>query len=93
MIKDKNSYTSFTFQGKIGDYLQYLLPLVVSQHVGLLKETIERNKLGIIADTSTISFTDAVLTIYNRQQEYKRNISDYIKLNQDLDIDSILGLN
>ncbi len=93
MVKDKDSYTSFTFQGKIGDYLQYLLPVVASKNIGLLKDTIEQNNLGVITDTDSISFTRGVLEVYNRREEYRRNIIDYIRANQDLDIDNILGLN
>lgn len=90
LIKTKNSYTSFTYQGKIGDYIQYLLAPIASPYIGYMHEPIKIKRLGRIINANEDEFVEAAIDVFKNQEMYKKNLIQYIDSIPGLDIDRLI---
>ncbi|HBE02449.1 MAG TPA: hypothetical protein DC049_08225 [Spirochaetia bacterium] len=79
IITSRHSYSSVTLPGKIFHYLQFMLPVIATGGVGHMQEIIQKHRLGIIIDPCGDSAAAAVLEIFRNQNQYRRNILEYIK--------------
>ena len=78
LITSTNSYSSYTIPAKIINYLQHLLPVIVTEGVGPLASIIRDNKLGLVIEPSQEAFINSVFKIYNENKQYRKNIVCYI---------------
>jgi len=78
LITSENSHTSKTIPAKVCDYLQYLIPVVVTKNIGPMVKIIEINKLGMVIDPTKEDIAEAILHVYNNQVQYRSNIVKYI---------------
>ena len=79
ILTDKNSYSYYGFPGKQVHYLQHLLPIILTEGAGSFVPVVLENSLGMIVEPSVDAFHDAAIHLYERQQEYKSNIIQFIK--------------
>lgn len=93
LVKTENSYTTFTYQGKIGEYLQHLLPIIATPNIGHYElSAIKSNKLGLIINPNEMEFVNAVIEIFNNHKYYTKTIIEYLNLMPKLNIDDLLDL-
>lgn len=78
LLTTENSYTSMTLPAKIFDYLQYLLPVIVTEHVGFVTADIDKFGLGRVIETTPDSLIEALTEIFEKQHEYRNRIFQYI---------------
>ncbi|PIY83038.1 MAG: hypothetical protein COX96_08040 [Candidatus Omnitrophica bacterium CG_4_10_14_0_2_um_filter_44_9] len=79
LITTQDSYTSKTLPAKIYDYMQYLLPVIVSPYVGPVADLIRRQRLGLVMDLNEKDFMVGVSELYRAQTEYRERIKTYIE--------------
>lgn len=77
LITTKASYTSSTLPAKVYDYLQFLIPVIVTRNVGPIYEIIKQKDLGIVIDPNEDDFVKACLSIFNSQKRFQGNIVTY----------------
>lgn len=92
LVLGKGSYTSYTYPGKIGDYLQYLLPIIATENIGYAKKIIRNNRLGIITTPTEDKFIDALIKVYKEQKQYRKNIIEYINAIPRINIKELIEL-
>lgn len=90
LVTNINSYSSYTIPGKLIHYLQYLLPVIVTEGIGPLTSIIRDNKLGVVIEPSQDAFIDAVFKIYDEQKQYRENIVRYINSIPKIDIRELI---
>ena len=78
LITSTDSYSSYTIPAKIINYLQHLLPVIVTEGVGPLASIIRDNKLGLVIEPSQEAFINSVFKIYTENKQYRENIVCYI---------------
>lgn len=78
LITSKNSFTTKTLPSKVYDYLQYLVPTIVTKNIGATAQIILKNKLGLVIQPKKEEFIAAVLNIFQYQNEYTNNIVKYV---------------
>ncbi|PIU03195.1 hypothetical protein COT44_04870 [Candidatus Shapirobacteria bacterium CG08_land_8_20_14_0_20_39_18] len=78
LVTSKESHTSKTIPAKICDYLQYLIPVVVTKNIGPMAKIIEINKLGVVIDPTKENISRAILHVYKNQVQYRNNIIKYL---------------
>lgn len=80
ILKSMNSYSSHVIPSKIIHYLQYLLPVIVSEGANrsILLDII-KNELGVIIKPYENEFIDAILKVYFEQTRYRENIISYLE--------------
>ena len=59
LILSQDSYTSKTLPSKIFDYLQFLMPVIVTKNVGPVVEIIKMHKLGLVIEPTEEQFLEA----------------------------------
>ena len=72
------TYTSRTLPAKVIDYLQYLLPVIATSHIGEIAQVIRDKGIGLIIEPEPDSFINAVRDIYSHQDAYREKIRTYI---------------
>ncbi len=77
LLMTKNSYTSKTLPAKVFDYLQYLLPVIITENIGPAVEIVQSNKFGLVIEPSEDKFVEALINIYKDQELYRKNIVNY----------------
>ncbi|MBU0477589.1 glycosyltransferase [bacterium] len=90
LITSNNSYSAYTISGKLIHYLQYLLPVIVTEGAGAFVPVIRNNELGIVIEPTKEAFINAVFTIYDEQEQYRRNIVKYINSLPEIDIKGLI---
>lgn len=91
LLNIKESYNSFSFPAKIGDYIQYLLPIIATEDIGCSKELIMKNNLGVIINLDEKTFISNLLSVYKEQNVYRANIIKYLEHYRATPIYEILG--
>jgi glycosyltransferase involved in cell wall biosynthesis len=86
-----DSYSYYAFPGKQAHYLQYLLPIILTQGAGSLVPVIEKNALGIVIEPTEKAFIDAAIHVHEKQEDYKHNIHEFINNIKPIGIEEILG--
>lgn len=79
LLTGKGSYSAKTLPAKIFDYIQYLLPIIVTNNLGIMSRMVLKNNLGQVINPSVEELTDAVLNIYKNQGRYRDNMIKYIE--------------
>lgn len=87
----KDSYSSFTIPGKLLNYIQYLLPVIVTEGSGSFVDTVKENNLGLVIEASEEAFCDAALNIYNNQKKIRYNIIKYIQNQRKVSLKEMIG--
>ena len=68
----------YTIPGKIIQYLQMQIPVLITDNSGV-SETVQKNKLGIIIDLNFNALEDSIEKLFKYQSEYRMNIKKYAK--------------
>jgi len=92
LLKSRNSYNSFSLPAKLGDYVQYVQPMIVSTNVGYFKDIILANKLGLVIEPCENEFVTGVLELYTNQVSYRKNILKYLEEFKETRIEEIVGV-
>lgn len=79
LITDPNSFSCKAIPGKILDYFQYLLPVIVSPYVGPMADTIRERKLGLVVTPEIGVVASALIELYDKRSEYVQNIQTFIR--------------
>lgn len=90
VITIKETYSFYTIPGKMMHYIQYMLPVIVSEGIGYFSTIVRDNKLGLVIESSEAEFINAVCKIYNDQKEYRNNIIKYINSFPKIDIKELI---
>lgn len=90
LVTSNNSYSAYTISGKLVHYIQYLLPVIVSEGAGAFVSVIRNNALGIVVEPSREAFMEAILKIYNEHNFYRENIIRYINSLAKVDIKELI---
>jgi glycosyltransferase involved in cell wall biosynthesis len=78
LLKIPDAYNAFSFPSKLGDYLRYLLPVIVSENVGYFNNIILENNLGFVIKPEESQLEESLLNLYKLQPLYRRNIMKYL---------------
>lgn len=81
LITDPRSYSKYTLTAKSVDYLQYLLPVIVSPYIGVYINIISQYDLGLIIQPTQEEFVPSVLQIYNQNKYYRENVIKHMLSN------------
>lgn len=90
IITTTNNYSAYTIPGKIIHYLQYLLPVIVTKGSGPIVSSIKKNEMGLVIEPLEEEFIKAVVTIYDKQRQFRENIAQYIESLPQLDIKEMI---
>lgn len=90
VITIKETYSFYTIPGKMMHYIQYMLPVIVTEGVGYFSTVVRDNKLGLVIGPSETEFIKAVCKIYDDQKEYRNNIIKYINSFPKTDIKELI---
>ena len=91
LITNAESYSSLAIPGKFIQYLQMKMPILATKNNGLVN-VIEKNKLGIITDTSKNMLLSSIRKLYKEQNSYMANIIKYAELHPYLSIKDYLKI-
>jgi len=78
LITTSDSYSSKTIPGKIMDYFQYLLPVVVTPNVGPITEVVREHHIGRVVAPSVDEVAAALTDLCRRRDEFVQNLRAYI---------------
>lgn len=78
LVVSPNSYTSATIPGKFFDYIQFNVPILATEHIGIAKELLKRNELGICTELKDNKIIENIIKLYREQKKYQENIRNYI---------------
>lgn len=90
IITNINSYSSCTIPGKLIHYIQYLLPVIVTEGTGFFASIVKENKLGMVIEPSMDGLVNAVSTLQDNQKQYRENIIRYINSLPKIDIRELI---
>lgn len=83
IVTDPDSYTKYTVSAKSIDYLQHLVPPVVSPYLNQsFLDDLDTNNLGMISDIEASDVASSIHKIYEDKVQYVLNIHKYIKAKQ-----------
>ncbi|NQT93011.1 MAG: glycosyltransferase [Lentisphaerae bacterium] len=78
LITDPDSYSSRAIPAKIPDYLQSLLPALVTPYVGSIVDMIRENDLGLVVKPEVEVVASALIELYEKRAEFIENIRTFI---------------
>jgi glycosyltransferase involved in cell wall biosynthesis len=78
LITQRNTFTEKSISSKVLDYFQYLLPVIATENIGSLANVVRDNGLGFIIASTEADFINAAIKIYEGQQQFVRNIINFI---------------
>ncbi len=90
ILTAKETYSYYTIPGKIMHYIQYMLPVIVTDGVGYFSSVVRNNKLGLVIEPSETEFIDAVYKIFHAQGQYRNNILRYVSSLPKIDIKELI---
>jgi len=90
LITDPNSYSSRAIPAKIPDYLQSLLPVLVTPYVGPMVETIREHELGLVVKPEAEAVASALIDLHERRSVFIRNIQTFIQTRSSTNIVELL---
>lgn len=91
LLTDPKSYSSYTIPSKIVHYLQFLLPVITTRGAGEMAGVIRDRMLGLVIRPEEDEFVEAVIEVHSLQDEFRRNISAYIKGLPKVELSKLLG--
>ncbi len=92
IITIKETYSYYTIPGKMMHYIQYLLPVIITEGVGYFSSIVKENDLGVVIEPSETEFINAVFKIYYEQNEYRNNIIKYVNSTPKIDINEFIKI-
>lgn len=72
------SYTENTIPGKFFDYVQYLLPVLITRDAGEVARIVEVNELGLIVEPTEAGIATGIERLYRNRRQYLDNIKRFI---------------
>lgn len=90
LISDPNSYSSRAIPAKILDYLQSLLPVLVTPYVGPMGETIRERELGLVVKPEAEAVASALIDLHEKRSVFIRNIQTFIQTRSSTNIVELL---
>ena len=78
ILTSEYSHTTKTFPAKVLDYLQYLLPVIVTNNVGIIVKDIQSQELGLVINPNEAELAEALIEIYTNWKKYIESITRYI---------------
>lgn len=86
----KETYSYNTIPGKIMHYIQYMLPVIVTEGVGHFSSVIRDNELGLVIEPSESEFINAIYKIFQEQRQYRDNILGYVNSLSKIDMKELI---
>ena len=77
LITNTDSYSTYGIPGKLIDYLQMLIPLIITDGVGPFAKVVQEKQLGLVIKSSE-ELTMAIEELYSNNSSYQKNIQNYI---------------
>jgi len=77
LLTTTDSYSIYGIQGKLVDYLQMLIPIIVTDGVGPFAKVVQEKQIGFVIK-STEELAKAIEELYNNNLHYQNNIRNYI---------------
>ncbi len=90
MISDPNSYSARAIPAKILDYLQYLLPPLVTAGVGVFGDAVREHKLGLVIAPTVDATVDGLVEVFKSRAFFVQNIRTFIKERSSTDLVELL---
>jgi len=78
LINNSDSYSSFTIPGKLVHYFQNLLPVIATSGIGYMAQEIQKARIGLIIEPDVDILFNSICSVYEKQDEFRSNIIDYI---------------
>jgi len=91
LLTSEGTFTSRSIPSKVVDYLQYLIPVAVSENVGPIAAIIRENNLGQIISPAEPDFIQAYFKIYENQEGIRSNIVAFINASPYTDLKSLFA--
>ena len=79
LVADPNSYSSRVIPAKVWDYLQYLLPVLVTAYVGPTAETIRERRIGLVTAPDTDAVASALIELFEERSACVQNIQRFLR--------------
>lgn len=79
LITDPHSHSSTALPAKLWDYVQNLLPVLVTAHVGEIVDTIREQKLGLLVTPDVEAVASSLIELHDRHSDYVRNIQTFLR--------------
>lgn len=86
----KETYSYYTIPGKIMHYIQYMLPVIVTDGIGYFSSVVRDNELGLVIEPSETEFINAIYNIFHAQGQYRNNILRYVSSLPKIDIKELI---
>lgn len=90
LITDPSSYSSRALPAKIPDYLQSLLPVLVTPYVGSIVDTIREHDLGLVVEPEAGEVVSAMVRLYEERATFVENIRTFIETRPSTNIVELL---
>jgi len=79
LLTSNNSYTTITIPGKIFDYLKNCVPVLISKNIGVIRNYIIQDRLGIEVEIdNNESIINSIVFLYKNQLQFRNNIVDSV---------------
>lgn len=91
LLTTTDSYSIYGIPGKLVDYLQMLMPVIVTDGVGPFAKVVQEKELGFIIK-STEELVKAIEELYSNNVHYQKNIQNYILSRSHIKISDYIGL-
>ena len=92
LLTTEESYSSNTIPGKLIQYLQMLVPVLITKNNGLLTGLIQEHEMGMVVTPIQESILDGILYIFENQGLFQNNIRRYFSHHQHLKVGEIIEL-
>jgi glycosyltransferase involved in cell wall biosynthesis len=86
----KQTYSYYTIPGKIMHYIQYMLPVIVTDGIGFFSSVVRDNELGLVIEPSETEFINSIFKIFHAQEQYRNNILKYVSSLPKIDIKELI---
>jgi len=79
LMTNPDSHTIYTIPGKLIEYLQQQMPVIVTQNIGPFHKVIRKNGLGYVIRPTEDELWDAVEDLYRNLKQYQNNILNFVQ--------------
>ena len=77
LITSPDSHTIYTIPGKLIEYIQRQMPVIVTQNIGPFHKVIQKNRLGHVIKPAEDELCDAIEHLYRNQKQCLENIRNF----------------
>jgi glycosyltransferase involved in cell wall biosynthesis len=78
LISVHGGHTAYTIPGKMIEYLQNFMPVLVTNFIGNFYKIIEDNQLGLVINPTEEEIFKAIEHLYKQQQQYIDHINKFV---------------